>query len=86
MNNENKKNNADIEIILKNIYDALCEKGYDPARQLSGYLLSEDPVYIPNWNNARGMIRNIERDDILHMIVEYYFDNKFAQASECDEI
>ena len=47
---------------LNTIYEALCEKGYDPARQIAGYILSEDPVYITDWKNARGLIGHIDRD------------------------
>ncbi len=75
MNSENKK---ELDFLLKNIYIALCEQGYDPAKQLAGYILSEDPVYIPNHKNARGLIRSIDRDELIHAIIEYYFENNFS--------
>ena len=59
---------------LKKIYDALCEKGYDPARQIAGYILSEDPVHITNWKNARGMIGHINRDDLLVALIRHYLE------------
>jgi len=59
---------------LQKIYEALCEKGYDPARQIAGYILSEDPVYITNWKNARGMIGHINRDDLLIALIRHYLE------------
>ena len=83
MNSNTPLNKAELEAIIENIYEALCEKGYDPSSQLAGYILSEDPIYIPDWNNARGMIRHIDRDELLHLIIDYYFENRFS--SENDE-
>ena len=60
--------------VLQKIYQALCEKGYDPVRQLAGYILSEDPVYITDWNNARGMIRHIDRDELLLELIRHYLE------------
>ena len=71
-------NKAEIEAIIEKIYAALLEKGYDPSSQLAGYILSEDPVYMPDWNNARGQIRHINRDDLLRLIIDYYFENRFS--------
>ena len=48
------------------IYEALCEKGYDPVRQIAGYILSEDPVYITDWKNARSLISHLNRDELLN--------------------
>ena len=59
---------------LRQIYDALCEKGYDPVRQIAGYILSEDPVYITDWNNARGMIGHIDRDELLKDLIKHYLE------------
>lgn len=60
--------------ILKQVYEALCEKGYNPIGQIVGYLLSEDPTYITNCNNARALIRKIDRDELMGEIVKYYLD------------
>lgn len=57
---------------LLEIYDALCEKGYDPAKQIAGYILSEDPVHITDWKNARGKISHINRDDLLEILIKHY--------------
>ncbi len=65
----------DMKKTLKEIYEALCEKGYDPARQIAGYILSEDPVYITDWKNARGMIGHINRDDLLVSLIKNYLEN-----------
>ena len=61
---------------LCEVYHALKEKGYDPITQIVGYLLTEDPTYITNYNNARSMIRRVDRNDLLEEIVRSYFDGK----------
>lgn len=70
------KNDKEKEIkrILTTVYDALKEKGYDPINQIVGYILSEDPTYITNHKNARGLIRRIDRDDLLQMLVKAYLN------------
>ena len=72
----NKKRTTDEEIItlINEIHEALCEKGYDPTKQIAGYILSEDPVYITDWKNARGKISRINRDDLLRILIDSYFD------------
>lgn len=57
---------------LLEIYEALCERGYDPTKQIAGYILSEDPVYITDWKNARGKISHINRDDLLNVLINSY--------------
>jgi len=59
---------------LNEIYNALCEKGYDPVRQIAGYILSEDPVYITDWKNARSMIQHIDRDELLKDLIRTYLE------------
>ena len=59
---------------LRCICEALREKGYDPVRQIIGYLLTEDPTYITNFNNARSVIAQVDRDDLLQEIVGAYLD------------
>lgn len=56
------------------IYDALREKGYNPINQIVGYILSEDPTYITTYNNARSLIRHIDRDELLQVLVKAYLD------------
>lgn len=58
--------------ILSDVYDALKEKGYNPINQIVGYILSEDPTYITNYKNARGMICRIDRDELLNTLVREY--------------
>ena len=57
---------------LKAVYNALNEKGYNPTSQIVGYLLSEDPTYITTHNNARSLIRRIDRDELLQSLVKNY--------------
>ncbi len=64
-----------IRMILVAVYDALKEKGYNPINQLVGYILSEDPTYITTHNNARNLIRKIDRDTLLQSLVKYYISN-----------
>ena len=58
--------------VLQCVYDSLKEKGYNPITQLVGYILSEDPTYITNHNNARSLIRKIDRDKLLRSLVQNY--------------
>ena len=60
--------------VLTQVYDALRQKGYNPINQIVGYILSEDPTYITTHNNARSLIRRIDRDDLLHALVKAYLD------------
>ena len=61
--------------VLRDVFDALNEKGYNPINQIVGYLLTEDPTYITNYNNARSMICKIDRDELLQALVKcYLFD------------
>lgn len=70
-----KENELQMKEVLTTVYDALKEKGYNPLNQIVGYILSEDPTYITNHNNARALIRKIDRDELLHVIVKFYLDN-----------
>ena len=58
--------------VLKEVYDALIEKGYNPVNQIVGYILSGDPTYITSHKNARNLIRVIERDELLEKMVKHY--------------
>ena len=60
---------------LSQVYDALREKGYNPINQIVGYILSEDPTYVTTHNNARSLIRRIDRDDLLHALVKSYLNS-----------
>ena len=61
---------------LRSVFDALNEKGYNPINQIVGYLLTEDPTYITNYNNARSMICKLERDELMQVLVRYYLFDK----------
>ena len=58
--------------ILISVYDSLKQKGYDPINQIVGYLLSGDPTYITSYNNARYLIRQLERDELMEELVRSY--------------
>ena len=67
-----KENNERVQEILKEVYQALEEKGYNPINQIVGYILSGDPTYITSYKDARSKIRTIERDELLEKMVEKY--------------
>ncbi len=66
----------EIHETLSQVYEALSAKGYDPVNQLVGYFISEDPTYITNHNNARGLIRKLDRDEVLTVMLKKYLDIK----------
>lgn len=70
--NVEKEKNAKTKEILKSVYNSLTEKGYNPINQIVGYILSGDPTYITSHNNARNLIRKIERDELLEEMVKTY--------------
>ena len=65
----------EIRRILTSTYDALQEKGYNPINQIVGYILSEDPTYITTHNNARSLIRRLDRDELLRALVRSYLNS-----------
>ena len=65
--------------ILTQVFDALREKGYNPINQIVGYILSEDPTYITTHNNARSLIRKIDRDELLAELVKSYLNNENSE-------
>ncbi len=67
-----RDNNIKAREILKQVYQALVEKGYNPINQIVGYILSGDPTYITSHNDARNLIRLIERDELLEKLVKNY--------------
>lgn len=62
----------EIKVILTSVYHSLKEKGYNPINQIVGYILSEDPTYITNHNNARTLIRKLDRDELLQSMLKSY--------------
>ena len=67
-----KTDKEELRKTIKAVYAALVKKGYNPVNQLVGYILSEDPTYITTYNNARNMIRHIDRDELLQELVRCY--------------
>ncbi len=70
-----KENESEARKILVSVYTALSEKGYNPVNQIVGYILSGDPTYITSHNNARVLIRKLERDELLEELVDNYIKN-----------
>ena len=69
--------------ILKEVYVALSEKGYNPVNQIVGYILSGDPTYITSHKNARILIGKLERDELLEELVTFYLENNAPEAKDC---
>ena len=67
-----KAQDKTIELILQQVYHALEEKGYQPLDQMVGYILSGDPSYITGHNNARNLIRQVERDDLVEALLKNF--------------
>ena len=72
--NVEREKNEKTKEILKEVYNSLKEKGYNPINQIVGYILSGDPTYITSHNDARNLIRKVERDELLEKMVEEYID------------
>lgn len=70
----NDEKELELKKNLTIIYDALIQKSYNPINQIVGYILSEDPTYITTYNNARSLIRHIDRDELLQVLVKSYLD------------
>ncbi|NLJ40322.1 MAG: IreB family regulatory phosphoprotein [Clostridiales bacterium] len=73
-NMEKELSKTPKEILLK-VYSALQEKGYDPINQIVGYMISGDPTYITSHQNARALIRRLERDELLEELVKFYIES-----------
>ena len=69
-----EESNKEMKRVLQTVYDALKENGYNPINQIVGYLLSEEPTYITNYNNARSLIRKIDRDELMQELISNYLD------------
>ena len=70
-----KDTGLQVRDVLRGVYAALKEKGYNPINQIVGYILSEDPTYITTYNNARNLIRHIDRDELLQVLVRSYLNS-----------
>ena len=67
-----KEQEYDVASILKDVYEALTEKGYNPVNQIVGYIMSGDPTYITSHNNARSLIMKVERDELVEELLKVY--------------
>ena len=67
-----REENSEMKEVLTSVYESLVEKGYNPINQVVGYILSEDPTYITTHNNARSLIRKVDRDELLQELVSSY--------------
>ncbi len=70
--NRDPERTKEVKEIMSEVYRALMVKGYNPVSQITGYILSGDPTYITSYNNARGLISRIERDEVLEELVNQY--------------
>jgi uncharacterized protein (UPF0297 family) len=70
------ENEAEMKRTLLTVYEALNEKGYNSISQIVGYILSEDPTYITTHNNARSLVRKLDRDELLQAMVKTYLGIK----------
>lgn len=76
---------VNIEETIEKVYEALLRDtdiNYDPATQFAGYILSEDPLYMPCGGNARGLISHVDRDELLRLMIEYYLEHRFEGKKE----
>ena len=67
----------DVPSIVREVYEALNEKGYNPVNQIVGYIMSGDPTYITSYKNARSLIMKVERDEIIEELLEDYIKHHF---------
>ena len=78
-----KEKDYDVASILKEVYEALEEKGYNPLNQIVGYIMSGDPTYITSHNGARSLIMKVERDEIIELLFENY-SNTVLKKNVCE--
>ena len=71
-----KEQEYDVASILKDVYEALKEKGYNPVNQIVGYIMSGDPTYITSYKGARSMIMKVERDELVEELLKEYIKNR----------
>ena len=79
MNEKKNLSKNEIDDILAQVYIALIERGCNASSQIAGYILSEDPIYMPDWKDARGLIQQVDRDELLKLIIDYYLENRFEK-------
>ena len=69
---------VEVTRVLRDVYIALTEKGYNPVNQIVGYIMSGDPTYITSHKGARSLIMKVERDEILEELMAVYIDTKLS--------
>ena len=74
-----KENKIGVKEVLREVYAALVEKGYNPINQIVGYIMSGDPTYITSYRNARSLIMKVERDEILEELLTVYINEKLTR-------
>lgn len=72
-----KDQELEVEDVVEQVYEALTEKGYNPVNQIVGYIMSGDPTYVTSHNGARSLIRRVERDEIIELLLEDYIKNNY---------
>lgn len=70
-----KEPELQVKDVLRTVYSALSEKGYNPVNQIVGYIMSGDPTYITSHNNARSLIMKVERDELVEEVLKSYIEN-----------
>ena len=75
--NVQKDMDFEVKDVIARIYEALTEKGYNPVNQIVGYVMSGDPTYITSHKGARSLIMRVERDEIIEVLLEDFFQNNF---------
>ena len=73
-----QENKMDVKEVLKLVYEAMTEKGYNPVNQIVGYVMSGDPTYITSHKSARSLIMKVERDEIVEELLKTYIDKNFS--------
>jgi UPF0297 protein CK3_33550 len=73
-----QENKMDVNEVLKLVYEALTEKGYDPLNQIVGYVMSGDPTYITSHKSARSLIMKVERDEIVEELLKSYIEKNLS--------
>ena len=73
-----QENKMDVTEVLKLVYEALTEKGYNPLNQIVGYVMSGDPTYITSHNSARSLIMKVERDEIVEELLKSYIEKNLS--------
>jgi uncharacterized protein (UPF0297 family) len=80
--NVKKETEVIVGEVIRTVYSALTEKGYNPVNQIVGYVMSGDPTYITSHRGARGLIMKVERDEIIEELLRFYIDTEISQNNK----